>query len=167
MGLEQFLGDEQFHEIKFVLSAYHHTGEMLEGWPFTMANRISSSPAIVKMNEDGSKRVFALVNEPDDSRPRLIVLSGDGRLLQNVDLELKIEGEIIEANNLDSVPVITDIDSDGVNEVLFTWAHNACIYCPPEEFYAVVDAYEIMQPSAPEWPQFQGDFALTGEVSSD
>ena len=165
----------RFNELRNKLYAFHHTGSIVNGWPYGdfFNNAANTSPTIIDICNDGKAEVFAIVeNEPFNGEAgnwKLVLLSSNGQVRKEIELKAFSGFSTVFANNVISVPVIKDIDGNGKPEIIFSWFYMAQWGAPTSQYWAFIDAYELninpfnyTQQTKIVWPQFQGDFSLTG-----
>jgi hypothetical protein len=112
-------------------------GDETTTWPITFG-----SPAVGDLDGDGKDEiVFGLQTNLADERSRLVVVDGDGTVLDTIDLETPSAGQIPTAN---SSPSLADVNGDEIYEIFlatrnYLWG-----------LYYDADAQSLE--AIPEWP---------------
>lgn len=103
-----------------LVTAYHHNGQVVSGWPFEIDALYASTPVLADLDGDGSLEVFAGLATPDQVG-RMQVLTASGALVPG--WPIFTDDSLISTLFPIGPPVVVDFDGDGLSEVLVVRSH--------------------------------------------
>lgn len=139
--------------------AYSYFGALVPDWPLAVGNGSGDITAL-DICQDRKTELLALGDNQNNGRLKLIVLSDNGRQLQEIPLMVALPDGNFFAQETRSPPVLADIDRDGQIEIVFTWSLHTS--GATTSYRHVIDAYQIGPRTSVMWPQFQRFYNLQG-----
>lgn len=95
--------------------AMDYTGQIVSGWPINVGTDVFASASTYDYNSDGKDEIVIVVKDDDDTGPldsgALYLFSGDGSVYPGFPVDWN--------NQIYSVPVLADMDGDGIPEIIF------------------------------------------------
>lgn len=143
--------------------AWHHDGQLVDGWPRFTAETVFSSPAIADLDDDGHFEVIIGLESHEYPPMNLLdggylyVYRGDGSVLSGFPKYIE--------QTIDSSPAIGDLDGDGALDIVVgtgTWF--------AEKGYAIY-AWDRYGNPLSGWPVSTGGYVLSspslGDIDGD